>query len=115
MEHSMKLLDIPFDGISSGKKKIEIRLYDEKRQKLNLGDVIEFTRLSNLESKLKVRVVALLRYNSFRDMVEDLGMSQFGYSDRYPVDDFLESIYKIYSKENEEKYGALGIKIELIK
>ena len=52
MKHSMKLLDIPYDKILSGKKSIEIRLFDEKRQKINIGDFIEFSKLPNLEDKI---------------------------------------------------------------
>jgi len=45
MEHSMKLFEIAYGRILSGKKTIEIRLFDEKRQKLNLGEIIEFCKL----------------------------------------------------------------------
>lgn len=38
----MKLNDSPFDRIKSGKKIIDIRLFDEKRKLLNLGDIIHF-------------------------------------------------------------------------
>lgn len=114
MNHSMKLLESPYNRISSGKKTIEIRLYDEKRKKLNIADIIEFSKLPDLEDKLKVEVVALLRYNSFRDLVNDFGMEYYGYPKDYSVDNFLTNIYTIYSKEKEKQYGALGIKIKLL-
>ncbi|MBU1091861.1 hypothetical protein KKA27_03305 [Patescibacteria group bacterium] len=31
----------PFERIKRGEKKIEIRLFDEKRQKIKIGDIIE--------------------------------------------------------------------------
>ncbi|HHX58892.1 MAG TPA: RNA-binding protein, partial [Candidatus Moranbacteria bacterium] len=40
--HKMKLATTPFEKIASGNKVIESRLYDEKRQQINLGDQIEF-------------------------------------------------------------------------
>ena len=61
MEHSMKLLESPYERISSGKKTIEIRIYDEKRQELNVGDIIEFSKLPDLEDKVKVEIVALFK------------------------------------------------------
>lgn len=70
----MKLLESPYDRISSGKKIIEIRLFDEKRQKLNVGDTIKFSKLPDSKDKVKVEIVALLRYKSFRDLVNDFGM-----------------------------------------
>ena len=114
MEYSMKLLESPYERISSGKKTIEIRLYDEKRQKLNVGDIIEFSKLSDLEDKVKVEIVVLLRYKLFKDLVNDFGMEYYGYPKDYSVDDFVNSIYTIYSKEEEQQYGVLGIKIKLL-
>lgn len=39
MKYEMKLNNEPFNSIKSGMKTIEMRLNDEKRQKLNVGDV----------------------------------------------------------------------------
>ncbi len=114
MEHSMKLLESPYERISSGKKTIEIRLYDEKRQELNVGDIIEFSKLPDLEDKVKVEIVALLRYKSFKDLVTDFGMEFYGYPKDYSIEDFVNSIYTIYSKEKEQQFGVLGIKIKLL-
>ncbi|MEA3329881.1 MAG: ASCH domain-containing protein [Nanoarchaeota archaeon] len=114
MEHSMKLLESPYDRISSGKKTIEIRLFDEKRQKLNVGDTIEFSKLPDSEDKVKVEIIALLRYKSFRDLVNDFGMEYYGYPKDNSTDEFVNSIYTIYSKEKEQQYGVLGIKIKLL-
>ena len=114
MEHSMKLLEGPYEKISSGQKTIEIRLFDEKRQKLNVGDNITFSKLPDSKDQVKVKIVGLLRYSSFRDLVNDFGMEYFGYPNDYPIDSFINSIYTIYSQEKEQQYGVLGIKIELL-
>lgn len=114
MKHSMKLLESPYERIASGKKTIEIRLFDEKRRRLNIGDVILFSKLPDLKDKIKVEIIGLLRYRYFRDLVNDFGMEYYGYPKDYPINDFLDSIYIIYSREEEEKYGVLGIKIKLL-
>lgn len=41
MKHQMKLKLQPFNMIRSSQKTFELRLYDEKRQKLQIGDEIE--------------------------------------------------------------------------
>ncbi len=110
----MKLLDSPFERIKSNKKIIEIRLFDKKRQELNIGDIIEFSKLPDLKDKVKVEIVALLRYKSFRDLITDFGMEFYGYPKDYSVDTFVESIYTIYSKREEQQFGVLGIKIRLL-
>ena len=38
----MKLNDAPFETIKNGTKTIELRLYDEKRRKIKIGDTICF-------------------------------------------------------------------------
>jgi len=110
----MKLLESPYERIASGKKIIELRLFDEKRQKLNVGEIIEFSKLPDLEDKVKVEIVALLRYKSFRNLINDFGMEYYGYPKDYSVDKFVNSIYTIYSNEKEQLYGVLGIKIKLL-
>ena len=42
MKHTMKLNDAPYDMIKSGQKTVELRLYDEKRRMISVGDEIEF-------------------------------------------------------------------------
>lgn len=41
--HQLKLAAEPFNAITSGNKTIESRLFDDKRQKIQLGDKIIFT------------------------------------------------------------------------
>ena len=53
----MKLYESPFEKIKSGRKTIELRLYDEKRQKVEEGDTITFTNTVNGE---KLRNMVLL-------------------------------------------------------
>lgn len=45
--HRMKLNNKPFTMIKNGRKNIELRLYDEKRRKLNIGDEIIFENLED--------------------------------------------------------------------
>lgn len=45
----MKLQPQPFEAIKSGRKDIEMRLYDEKRKQIKKKDLIEFTSLESGE------------------------------------------------------------------
>tara|TARA_Y100000310_G_C20670871_1_gene810213 strand:+ start:917 stop:1261 length:345 start_codon:yes stop_codon:yes gene_type:complete len=114
MQHSMRLNKSPFERIQNGTKIIELRLFDEKRQKLNLGDTITFTNLDNSSETLTVDVTGLLRYPTFSDLFDDFPMSYFDLDDDYSKEKFIESMYKIYTQEDETKYGVLGIKIKII-
>ena len=47
MKHNMKLQNKSFKMIKNENKEIEMRLNDEKRKKLSIGDTIEFTNVKN--------------------------------------------------------------------
>ena len=71
MLHKMKLNKSPFEKMKNGTKSIEIRLFDEKRQQIKIGDTIKFLKEPELEENFNARVTGLLRYNSFDDMFKD--------------------------------------------
>lgn len=110
MIHYMKLRNKPFMMIRSGKKKIEMRLYDEKRMLINVGDMIEFKNIDS-EEIIKVLVVNLYRFNSFKELYDNFDKSLLGYEN----DDEASYIdmEEYYSRLEQEKYGVLGIEIKL--
>lgn len=67
MLHEMKLQNGPFNSIKNGKKTIELRLYDEKRQKVKIRDKIEFTNILNNE-KILTEVINLHKYKTFEEL-----------------------------------------------
>lgn len=110
----MRLLQEPFEKIKQGKKKIEIRCNDRKRQKLEPGDIITFYKLPEEKETIQVRVRGLLNYQKFKDLLEDFSVTYFGYPEGYSKQKILDSIYDIYSKEREKEQNVLGIRIELL-
>lgn len=113
MIHEMKLQPEYFNFILNGTKRIEIRLNDEKRQNIKLGDKIKFLKEPDLNESFEAQVIGLLRYNSFEEMFKDYDISIL--SDKYMTKEELISVLEqFYTKEKQEKYGVLGIRIELI-
>ena len=113
MIHEMKLQPQYFNFILNGTKRIEIRLNDEKRQNIKLGDKIKFLKEPDLNESFEAQVIGLLRYNSFEDMFKDYDISIL--SDKSMTKEELISVLEpFYTKEKQEKYGVLGIRIELI-
>lgn len=110
--HKMKLTPGPFEKIASGKKIIESRLYDEKRQQIVLGDQIEFICSDDSTKNILTNVLALYRYKNFSELFSAFPVAYFGGSSK---EELQEEIQRFYSKENEEKYGVLGIKIQVEK
>lgn len=109
MQHQMMVSSEPFNQIASGAKVIESRLYDEKRQQINLGDEIEFSENDHPEHTAKTKVIGLLRYRSFKDLFADHDPTLFGGESR---EFLLNQIKQFYSDEDEQKYGVVGIRIE---
>ena len=113
MTHEMKLQPKYYDYILNGTKRIEIRLNDEKRQNIKLGDKIKFLKEPDLNESFEAQVIGLLRYNSFEEMFKDYDISIL--SDKSMTKEELISVLEqFYTKEKQEKYGVLGIRIELI-
>ncbi len=113
MIHEMKLQLEYFNFILNGTKRIEIRLNDEKRQNIKLGDKIKFLKEPDLNESFEAQVIGLLRYNSFEEMFKDYDISIL--SDKSMTKEELISVLEqFYTKEKQEKYGVLGIRIELI-
>jgi len=110
VKHIMKLLPESFEEITLDRKNIEYRVNDEKRQKIQQGDTIEFFKLPELKESLEVIVTERCEYKNFTEMFTDLfGLFQDEYANPEEV---AEAMYEIYTKEEEEKYGGLAIKFE---
>lgn len=114
MVYEMKLKDDPFKKVLSGKKSVELRLFDEKRRSLDIGDVIIFTNLSRSEERLAVRITALYRYACFEDLFSEILPERCGYFDGLTIEEASSGMKKYYTEDQIRQYGVLGIKIEMI-
>ena len=113
MEHEIKLQPEYYNFILNGTKRIEIRLFDEKRQQIKIGDTIKFFKKPDLNKSFNAKVTGLLRYNSFEDMFKDFDISIL--SDKSMTkEELIGVLEQFYTKEKQEQYGVLGIRIELL-
>ena len=112
MKHNMKLNNEPYNSIYYGKKDIEMRLYDEKRQLINVGDIIAFTNNETMDS-FDAKVVFLHRYKSFNQLYEKFDKIRLGYREDEVAK--AEDMEQYYSNEEIDKYGVVGIEIVVIR
>ncbi len=108
----MRLHKGPFELIKNGSKTIELRLYDEKRQMINVGDTITFEN-RNDGDKIQVKVIELHKYPSFEELYKHFDKISMGYKEDEEADPKDMELY--YSSEEQSKYGVVGIEMELIK
>lgn len=107
----MKLQPNPFGKIKKGSKTLEVRLNDEKRQLISVGDEIEFSLITDPDEKVVVSVEELYHFPTFKDLFCSFEPVEYGGGDR---EEYV-AMYKYYSKEDEARYGVLGIRVKLQK
>ena len=113
MEHHMGLYETPFHSMKSGKKKVEVRLNDEKRRKVNVGDTIRFTKIPDRNETLTVEVIELREFPTFKEMYESIPADDFD-AVGHSIEEMVERTYRIYTPEQEKEWGTLAITIELM-
>ena len=84
---------------------------DEKRQTIQIGDEIEFSKLPELQEKLLVKVIDLYREDSFEKLFKKVFVGE----DEEKIIEKAKSMNRFYTPEQEKEYGVVGIKIEVIK
>ena len=113
MIHEMKLQPEYFDFINNGTKRIELRLYDEKRQLIKLGDTIKFLKEPDKIETLEVKVVQLLKYNSFNELLNNFPIEILA-DKSMSKEKLLNVLEKFYTLDEQKRYGVLGIRFEKI-
>ena len=108
--HSMKLHPLPFAMIKSGKKTIELRLFDEKRQLLRVGDIIVFTNTATGETLTKT-VVKLHRFDDFEELYRTLPLLQCGYTEADIHTASPDDMAQYYSLAQQSRCGVVGIEL----
>lgn len=94
--YTMRLHVEPFARIKSGEKKIEIRLFDQKRKGLSEGDVVTFISRENLEDTFERTIKYINNFDTFTELFK-----------KYPEEKL--DMYQFYSKENEREFGVVAI------
>lgn len=110
MVHEMRLNDEPFQAIKDGTKTIEMRLYDEKRRMIQVGDVIRFTNRETSE-ELFTKVIALHIFENFQILYAHFDKESLGYQKNDVA--LATDMNQYYSMEEQTKYGVVGIEIEV--
>jgi len=105
-QHKLSLKKPYFDLIKSGKKTIELRLYDEKRQQINPEDIIVF---QNGDNFIRCKVKGLIRAKNFATLFEIIDIKKAGF---VSTKNALEILQKFYDTETQNKFGVVGIILE---
>ena len=108
MIHKMNLWNASFNKIKDKTKTIEMRLCDEKRSIIRIGDTIEFTNIKTNEI-CECVVTNLYKYESFNELYKHHNKISIGYEENEIADPSDMLVY--YSAEKIKQYGVLGIEV----
>ena len=110
MTHYMNLVPSAFKKIANGDKTIELRLNDEKRKRINVGDTIGFNCNENNDI-ITAKVKQLHKFADFKSLYNALPLDKCGYAESGLHTAHHTDMEQYYSTEKIKKYGALGIEL----
>lgn len=109
-KYDMQLHQKYFELIKSGQKNIELRLFDEKRQKIKVGDIIAFASIQNKDEVVCCRVKKLFKAESFAILCDKIDCCKAGFNAN---SDLIDTMQRFYSLEKQKQYGVVGIELSL--
>lgn len=109
MIHRMRLVDFAFKKMQDKEKTIEVRLNDEKRQLINIGDTIEFVHIDTGDV-LTTEVINLYTFDTFQELFDRFDHKKLGLKD----EDKASIMNNFYTEEEQKTYKALAIEVKVI-
>ena len=110
--YSLRLQEKYFNFIKSGTKRIELRLFDEKRRAIQVGDEIVFSKNNDDGERLHAKVVELLKYPTFKDLFADYDIEILA-DKSMTKDELLAALNEFYPEDKQNEYNVVGIRFEL--
>ena len=109
--HTMKVQTKYYNLLKNGIKTIELRLWDEKRQQIKVGDKITFSDLSDPADTFIAEVIALHRAPSFDELCDTIQPQQAGFSTK---EELINCLQEFYTPEAQQQYSVVGIEVRRI-
>ena len=97
-----------FELVKDGKKDVEVRLNDEKRQKLKVGDTLIFLKRPDELEKVEAKVIGLEYFNDFIEVANHYKMERI-HQPELTKEEYVNDMQRFYSKEEQNKYGVVCI------
>ena len=110
MFHYMNLVPTAFVKIADGRKTIELRLNDEKRQRINVEDTVVFN-CSATKDIIAAQVSGLHKFSDFEELYKALPLEKCGYTVAELDTAHYTDMEQYYTKDQIKNHGALGIEL----
>ena len=103
-----------FTYIKEGKKVVEGRLDSNKYKKLTINSYITLYDAKDENDFIVVRIMDIVKYKSFRDMIETETLNKV-LPDIDTIDDGVAVYRQFYSEKIEKDKGVIAIHIKVVK
>lgn len=100
-----------YDMLKSSKKTIELRLYDDKRKLIKVGDRIEFRCTDDQTDTFLAEVIELHRAEDFARLCQKIECQKAGFSSD---EELINVLREFYDDERQKEYGVVGIEIKKV-
>ena len=108
---NMRLKDDIFDLVKYGTKRVELRLYDEKRKQIKENDIISFSKVSDENKKIYAKVLKIDIYDSFNELINNYALEEMYFKDS-SKEELTKLFNSIYSKDEQDTYKVCAIRFE---
>lgn len=107
--HKLNVKEKYYNMLKSGTKTIELRLFDEKRKRIEVGDIIEFSNNSDADDKFMAQVINLHKAINFVELCKNINCRNAGFASN---DELIDVLEEFYSKDRQREFGVVGIEIQ---
>lgn len=102
-----------FEVVEKGIKNVEVRVYDEKRRRMKIGDEIVFLKRPLEQEKITTKIIGLKTYSNFNELVKDYNIERL-YLNTFTKEEFINLLGRFYSEEEQKEFGVVAIEFEVI-
>lgn len=99
MQYKMDLSEFSFNKIKAGRR-VDMRLFDKKRQSLKIGDMIEYENINNPHEHIECLVQGMAVFDNFSNMIDCLTPQMLGYDNKEEIILRLNRAYSLYLQKN---------------
>lgn len=108
MQYKMDLSEFLFNKIKAGRR-VDMRLFDKKRQSLKIGDMIEYENINNPHEHIECLVQGMAVFDNFSNMIDCLTPQMLGYDDK---EEIILRLNRAYSLDLQKNFNVVAIFIK---
>lgn len=113
MEMKVHLHPEVFDIVMDGKKNVEVRVNDEKRRQLKVGDTLLFLKRPDEDEQVRAVIKNLVYFSNFSEVVDSYEMERI-YLKETTKEEYIQLMGQFYTDEEVSINGVVAIEFELL-